>query len=223
MTESAGPVSGAGFFESTRDDLAKTFVSKKPPAAVQQCVPQTVAQWRAEHKDDIEKAIAAQRQMLLNRKADLAKWNNDAKGDFFGAFGDDTDAMKQTISDRVDRELALNSKLTVDNFAPAAVAKDGRYAYVHPDDADHTIFLDKAFWEAPMTGENSKGGTLCHEMSHFTDIGGTQDFFKDYNGGNVVYGVKNSSALSEARPDLAMQHADSFEYYCESEMPTDGN
>ena len=222
MTDAAAPVSGAGFFESTRADLAKTFVSR-PPVAVQQCAPQTAEQWRATHKADIEQAIAAQRQMLLDRKADIARWDDKAKGDFYLAFGDDTPEQTAMISARIDRELALNSTLTVDNFSPPTTSNPNNFAYVHAADASHTIFLDQKFWDAPLSGANSKAGTLCHEMSHFNDIGATEDSFPDYNHNDPVYGPTNSMMLATYHPALALQHADSFEYYCEGESLFDGS
>lgn len=39
------------------------------------------------------------------------------------------------------------------------------YAYVYADDFGY-ITLCGAFWKAPTTGTDSKGGTLIHEVSH---------------------------------------------------------
>ncbi|KAK7037453.1 hypothetical protein VNI00_010945 [Paramarasmius palmivorus] len=50
----------------------------------------------------------------------------------------------------------------------------GVFAYVYPDEYG-VIYLCGAFWSAPVTGTDSKGGTLVHESSHFTAIAGTQD------------------------------------------------
>ena len=126
-----------------------------------------------------------------------------------------TDAAKATIAGRIDRMLDLNSKMTVDNFVLADPSKAGRFAFVHRDDMTHTVNIDVEFYDSEMTGVDSKPGALSHEMSHFTDIGGTYDRFKDYANGSLVYGPTASHALAQARPDLALQHADSFEYYLE--------
>lgn len=202
-------------FARIRDQVAQQFPSSRPPAPVQRCQPQTIAQWRAQHKADIEKALADQRTMLLKKRQELLDWDVPATSKFMTAFGlpSDTDANRVMMADRIDRELALNSKMTIDNFAPGDGSDD--YAYVHPNDASHTIYLDQRFWSAPMSGTDSKAGTLCHEMSHFTDIGGTKDQFEGYLNNAKVYGDANSLALARARPDLALQHADSFEYWCE--------
>jgi peptidyl-Lys metalloendopeptidase len=43
------------------------------------------------------------------------------------------------------------------------------YAYVYPT-RPYAIYLCKVFWTAPMTGTDSKAGTLIHEMSHFNGL-----------------------------------------------------
>ena len=56
------------------------------------------------------------------------------------------------------------------------------YAYVYPT-RPYEIFVCRAFWNAPMTGTDSKAGTLIHEMSHFNVVAGTDD---------VVYATRTS-------------------------------
>ncbi|KAK0228984.1 peptidyl-Lys metalloendopeptidase [Armillaria fumosa] len=80
------------------------------------------------------------------------------------------------------------------------------YAYVYSDSFG-TIYLCAAFWDAPTTGTDSKGGTLIHESSHFTIIGGTDDY---------VYGQTNAKSLAESNPDEAILNADSHEYFAEN-------
>jgi peptidyl-Lys metalloendopeptidase len=80
------------------------------------------------------------------------------------------------------------------------------YAYVYPN-APYTIHVCKAFWTAPMTGTDSKGGTLVHEMSHFTVVAGTDDW---------VYGQAAAAALAGSAPDRAIDNADSHEYFGEN-------
>lgn len=203
-------------FARIRDQVAAQFPSSRPPAPVQVCHAPTLAEWRAKHKAEIEQALAEQRKMLLKKRQELLDWNAPDRAKFMTAFGlpSDTDANRAAMADRIDRELALNSKMTVDNFVPGDVGR-ADYAYVYPDDATHTIHLDADFWAAPMTGTDSKAGTLCHEMSHFDDIGGTRDKFLDYASNNKVYGISDSLGLASARSDLALKHADSFEYWCE--------
>jgi peptidyl-Lys metalloendopeptidase len=80
------------------------------------------------------------------------------------------------------------------------------YAYVYPNQP-YTIYLCSVFWTAPMTGTDSKAGTLIHEMSHFTVVAGTDDF---------VYGQTNAKSLAISNPDNAVRNADNHEYFAEN-------
>lgn len=164
-------------------------------------------QWRTEHKAAIEQALSDQKKLLEKRKADLQRWNNDDKADAKKWFGSDDELTRKTLQDRVQKELDLNSKSTVNNFYPADPPQDGTYAYVYAGDQEHKIYLDSAFDSAPATGEDSKAGVLAHEMSHFSDVGGTEDH---------VYGKDGAQALAQKNPASALNNADNFEYYVES-------
>lgn len=80
------------------------------------------------------------------------------------------------------------------------------YAYVYPAQP-YKIYVCKAFWSAPMTGTDSKGGTLIHEMSHFTAVAGTDDH---------VYGQSGAKSLAISNPAQALDNADSHEYFAEN-------
>jgi peptidyl-Lys metalloendopeptidase len=80
------------------------------------------------------------------------------------------------------------------------------YAYVYPNQP-YKIFVCKAFWTAPMAGTDSKGGTLVHEMSHFTAVAGTDDW---------VYGQAGAASLAISDPAKATNNADSHEYFSEN-------
>ena len=80
------------------------------------------------------------------------------------------------------------------------------YAYVYPS-KPYEIFVCRAFWTAPTSGTDSKGGTLIHETSHFTVTAGTND---------VVYGQAGSRSLAISNPDGALNNADSHEYFAEN-------
>lgn len=80
------------------------------------------------------------------------------------------------------------------------------YAYVYPTQP-YTIYVCKAFWSAPMTGTDSKGGTLVHEMSHFNVVAGTDDW---------VYGQSGAANLAITDPAKAIDNADSHEYFGEN-------
>ena len=85
----------------------------------------------------------------------------------------------------------------------------GVYAYVYPD-SPFNIYLCGAFWNAPTTGTDSKAGTLIHEVTHFTVVGGTDDY---------AYGQTAAKALAISNPAQAVMNADSHEYFSENNPP----
>jgi peptidyl-Lys metalloendopeptidase len=80
------------------------------------------------------------------------------------------------------------------------------FAYVYPSQP-YKIYVCKAFWSAPLTGTDSKAGTLVHEMSHFTVVAGTDDW---------VYGQAGAASLAVSDPAKATNNADSHEYFGEN-------
>ena len=80
------------------------------------------------------------------------------------------------------------------------------YAYVYPT-RPYEIFVCRAFWSAPLTGTDSKAGTLIHEMSHFNVVAGTDDH---------VYGQSGAKSLAISDPDAALDNADNHEYFAEN-------
>jgi peptidyl-Lys metalloendopeptidase len=80
------------------------------------------------------------------------------------------------------------------------------FAYVYPNQP-YTIHVCGAFWQAPVSGTDSKGGTLVHEMSHFNVIAGTNDH---------VYGQSAARNLAKTNPDQAIDNADNHEYFAEN-------
>ncbi|MBB3120908.1 M35 family metallo-endopeptidase [Pseudoduganella violacea] len=98
-----------------------------------------------------------------------------------------------------------------DAFANKAVVvdcgcKESYYAYVYPNQP-YKIYVCNAFWPAPTTGTDSKGGTLVHEMSHFTVVAGTDDW---------AYGQSAAASLAISNPSQAIDNADSHEYFGEN-------
>jgi len=80
------------------------------------------------------------------------------------------------------------------------------YAYVYPT-RPYEIFVCRAFWSAPVTGTDSKAGTLIHEMSHFNVVAGTDDH---------VYGQTGAKNLAISDPASALDNADNHEYFAEN-------
>ena len=80
------------------------------------------------------------------------------------------------------------------------------FAYVYPAQP-YNIYVCRAFWTAPLTGTDSMGGTLLHEMSHFNVVAGTDDH---------VYGQSGAADLARTSPERAINNADSHEYFGEN-------
>ena len=83
------------------------------------------------------------------------------------------------------------------------------FAYVYPAQP-YNIYVCQAFWTAPLTGTDSMGGTLLHEMSHFDIVSGTDDH---------VYGQSAAAELARTAPERAINNADSHEYFGENNPP----
>ena len=97
--------------------------------------------------------------------------------------------------DRTGGEVKINCGCT-DNF----------FAYVLKNQP-YEIFVCNAYWNAPLIGTDSKAGTLIHEMSHFTIVTDTDDH---------AYGQSAASNLANTNPTLALDNADSHEYFSEN-------
>jgi len=63
------------------------------------------------------------------------------------------------------------------------------------------------YWAASRFGTDSRAGTILHEVSHFNEIGGTEDH---------AYGAALVSALARNDPSRAVNNADSIEYFAEN-------
>ena len=97
-------------------------------------------------------------------------------------------------------------------FQTAALTLDcsctdtGTYAYVYPTQP-YKIYVCGAFWNAPMTGTDSKGSTLVHEMMHFNVIASTDDW---------AYGQTAAQSLAKSNPTKALDNSDNHEYFTEN-------
>ena len=80
------------------------------------------------------------------------------------------------------------------------------FAYVYPA-RPYTVWVCRAFWAAAVTGTDSRGGTLLHELSHFDVVAATDDH---------VYGQAGAAELARTAPERAINNADSHEYFGEN-------
>jgi len=167
--------------------------------------------WRAKREPDIKNALDEQKKTLEAKKQELQRWDDTDKATFRKWFGTDGEPARKQIEEMVDKMLNLNKNTTIDNFVDG---RDGflshhvstTYAFVQPNDTFfHNVHLCHLFDKAPATGTDSKAETLTHEMSHFSDIGDTDDH---------AYGVRSCKRLAKKKPSDALNNADSFAYYC---------
>jgi len=115
------------------------------------------------------------------------------------------DTQRQTlVTDHFD---AIYSALdTQDMTFDCSSCNMSAYAYVNPN-MPYVIYLCDAFWSAPLTGTDSKAGTIIHETSHFTVVANTDD---------NAYGHSLAQSLAQTNPDAAVNNADSHEYFAEN-------
>lgn len=105
--------------------------------------------------------------------------------------------------------VAIENAFTTQTVSFYCDCESSSFAFVYPS-KPYEIHLCRAFWNAAMTGTDSKGGTLIHEMSHFDVVANTDD---------VVYGQTNCRVLAETQPSNAIRNADSHEYFAEAGTP----
>jgi len=80
------------------------------------------------------------------------------------------------------------------------------YAFVNRN-RPFEINLCPVFWTTTETGTDSRAGTIVHELSHFFEIIGTDDF---------QYGQQLVAELALTDPDRSILNADSYEYFAEN-------
>jgi peptidyl-Lys metalloendopeptidase len=120
---------------------------------------------------------------------------------WFGSFSSGNFATVKSHYSNI--KSAINTKPIV---LDCSCKKNDTYAYVYANQP-YKIYLCGAFWNSPLTGTDSKGGTIVHEMSHFTVNGGTSDY---------AYGQSAAKQLAISNPAQAIQNADSHEYFSEN-------
>ncbi|AKJ03535.1 peptidyl-Lys metalloendopeptidase [Archangium gephyra] len=119
---------------------------------------------------------------------------------WFGAYSSTNLTTARNHFTNIKNALA-NAAVVVD-----CSCNDSYYAYVYPA-SPYKIYVCNAFWSAPMTGTDSKAGTLVHEMSHFNVVAATDDH---------AYGQSAAKSLAISSPTRALDNADSHEYFAEN-------
>ena len=157
-------------------------------------------QCTASQQSTVTSAIAAGKTMATNGDAYMAGTIGARYNKWFGVTNS---ARVSTVKAHYValKDAFANKPITVD-----CGCKQSYYAYVYPTQP-YKIYVCNAFWSAPMTGTDSKGGTLVHEMSHFNVVAATDDW---------VYGQSGAASLAISDPAKAVDNADSHEYFGEN-------
>ncbi len=161
----------------------------------------TFASCTASQTSTINSAIGAAKTMANNSSSYL---NNGSSGTrytkWFGSYNASRYATVKTHFSNI--KNALDTKPIVVDCS----CKQSYYAYVYPTQP-YKIYVCNAFWTAPLTGTDSKGGTMVHELSHFNVVAGTDDW---------AYGQSSAASLATSNPTRAVDNADSHEYFSEN-------
>ena len=101
--------------------------------------------------------------------------NNTNSPRYLEWFGVYTSSRYTTVTNHF---TAIASAMTNAGINFDCKCKQNYYADVYPNDP-YKIYLCRVFWQAPLTGTDSKAGTLIHEMSHFNVVarGARGEFF----------------------------------------------
>lgn len=150
---------------------------------------------------DIRAALAQAESYAINSRSYLAGGTlRDRYTWWFGAVTT-ANASKVLANFTAIADAFANKPIKVD-----CGCKKTYFAYVYPNQP-YTIYVCKAFWSAPLAGTDSRGGTLIHEMSHFTVVAGTNDW---------AYGQAAAHNLALTNVPQAISNADNHEYFAEN-------
>jgi peptidyl-Lys metalloendopeptidase len=155
----------------------------------------------ASQQSTIASAISAAKTMSNGSVTYMAKTTMGPR--YTKWFGSVTSSRQSTVKSHYTN---IKNAFDTQNVVVDCSCKDSSYAYVYPTQP-YRIYVCNAFWSAPLTGTDSKGGTLVHEMSHFNVVAGTDDH---------AYGQSAAASLAISNPTQAVDNADSHEYFAEN-------
>ena len=160
----------------------------------------------------IKQALKDQKQMLLEKQAALKRWG-EADIDCFGnTFGRFLPKDRELVQGRVNQQLKLVDEfLKNDSYKQRffASSDEGSIAHVYGYDTDHEIYLSNSYWELPA---KERAGVLGHEMTHYSDKAGLNDY------GKYGYGVGECRNLARRQPEMALDNADNFRFYLQGDL-----
>ena len=158
------------------------------------------------------KCNSSQQSLLVQARSQASVYSTDAKGylqaNKTGAryttwFGVYNSSRYSTVTTHFN---SITNAMDTASVTFNCGCKKKYYAYVYPNQP-YVIYLCSVFWQAPMTGTDSKAGTLIHEMSHFYVVASTTDY---------VYGQAGAKNLAITDPAKAIMNADNHEYFAEN-------
>jgi len=155
----------------------------------------------------VNNAIANAKTEINNCRTYMGKWCDNAYVTIFGSYIGSSPSrwtrVKNTYNYMNDR---INSNFQI-HCAPSGCGDPPCYAYVYPSDSGFRIHLCGKFWAAPATsGYDTQFGVMIHEFSHFSSVGATDDH---------QYGRTSCVNMATHSPSLAVDNADSYEYFAE--------
>jgi len=159
------------------------------------------SQCSSSQQSTISQALSAAQTMATNADAYMTRGTMGTR--YTKWFGAVNSSRVSTIKSHF---AAIKSALASKPITVNCGCTDTSYAYVYPTQP-YTIYVCRAFWNAPLTGTDSKGGTLVHETSHFNVVAGTDDW---------AYGQSAAASLAISNPARAIDNADSHEYFSEN-------
>jgi peptidyl-Lys metalloendopeptidase len=178
-------------------------------AAIEAKLPPTFSSCDADQQTQIDTALTAAEAMATEAAEAL---NSTTVGQRAAAtryttwFGSYLSSRYTTVSTHFNaiQDATANKALKFSCGSPRC----GRttFAFVYSN-SPYEVFLCPAFWGAELTGTDSRAGTIIHELSHFTILGGTDDH---------QYGQSSAKQLGATDPNKAINNADSHEYFAEN-------
>lgn len=184
------------------EDGASRIAQTKPPMSPAAASISYTGSCTSSQKSTLAQAVTAATNYAVS-SASYLSGTPGAKPRYTTWFGAYTQARWNTAKDHFvkARNAFQSANLTLD-----CSCRDSAYAYVYPTQP-YKIYLCNAFWSAPMTGTDSKAGTLVHEMVHFNVIAGTDDW---------AYGQSAAKNLARTNPTRALDNSDNHEYFAEN-------
>jgi peptidyl-Lys metalloendopeptidase len=150
-------------------------------------------------KTSINSAVTAAKSMATKSMNSLNGGYSSLYNTFFGSNNSSRFSTVKSHFTKI-KDAVYNKNMVFD-----CSCNEGYFAYVYPSQP-YKIYLCNAFWSASTYGRDSKGGTIIHELSHFTILGGTDDH---------VYGESDAKYIATYYPSYAIDNADNHEYFAE--------